>query len=455
MNKQVTLTVEEAQRYAVIERLDQGEITTYQAAQLVGRSERQVRRMLAACRQGGPEAMAHGNRGRTPHNAIGETIRAEVLRLSASVYAGLNDRHLRDMLDANHGISLSPASVRRIRRQAGIEPNVRRRPPKKHRRRERMPREGMLIQIDASPFHWMGDDHPRASLVLAIDDATNEIAGLFRPTEDCFGYLDLLHKIIRKKGIPQALYFDGSSIFLPHKTKRDDELPTSQRKKSTHFSRMTEALGIRLIKARSPQAKGRVERAFRTLQDRLAKELQLHTITSIDQANEFLATFVETHNKRFACQPRETQAAWTRGPAKKQLDDVIAFTFRRVAKPDHTVSFCGSTLDLPKNLPATMAKKTIQIRVHLDGRITFWHDSQKLGDGPTLKGEPSPDRKQLKKLLLEAIPKKQTPATKIKPVATSQQRNWAKPAPDHPWRRTNLRAETKRPVIPSAASVGG
>jgi hypothetical protein len=102
-----------------------------------------------------------------------------------------------------------------------------------------------------------------------------------------------------------------------------------------------------------------------------------------------------------------------------------------------------------------MAKKTIQIRVHLDGRITFWHDSQKLGDGPGLKSEPSPDQKHLKKLLQQAVPKKHTPATKIKPVATSQQRNWAKPATDHPWRRAIVRGETKRPVIPSAASVGG
>jgi transposase len=452
----VKLTVQEARRFEVIQRLDRGEITTAQAAELVGRSHRQIRRILVAARERGPEALAHGNRGRTPANAIPHHIRQTVVELSSSAYEDFNDRHFRDMLEHEHRIRLSAASVRRIRRQLGQKALKTRRPPKKHRRRERRPKAGMLIQIDGSLFQWLGEHKPYVSLLIAIDDATNEIFGIFRPTEDCFGYLSLLLEVIRKRGIPEAIYSDRHAIFVPPKKLDEIEQQLRGEAKPTQFGRVAQELGIRIIQAKSPQAKGRVERAFGTLQDRLARELALHNITTLDDANAFLTRFLKRHNGKFSRAPQDQTPAWRQAPSKKDLWSCFAFQFDRVVTKDHTVSFAGACLDLPKMLPRAIPKKTVQIRVHLDGRITYWLNGELLGKGPTLTGEPSPDIKLLGRLIRHVLPDKPPPkprATATK-TPTKKEPTWVKPAPDHPWKRSYRKTQSP-PVIPSSTSGGG
>lgn len=454
MDKQVKLTMTEAQRYEVIKRLDRGDIPTSQAAELIGRSPRHTRRLLAASRQHGIAAFAHGNRGRTPANAIPEELRQEVLRLATADYMDFNDRHLRDTLEDHHAIHLSPATVRRLRRNAGCPPVRKRRASNPHRRRERKPQAGMMLQIDGSPYHWLGQDQPPCTLLVAIDDATSEVFALFRPAEDTFGYLALLRHVVGARGIPLALYSDRHAIFGGPHTALDTSPQSNRKPPQAQFPRVARELGIQLIQAHSPQAKGRVERVFATLQDRLVKELARQGIEALDAANQFLRTFVKRFNRRFTVTPSNPEPAWRQAPSSRELDDLFAFLFVRVIRKDHTVNFAGASLDLPHTPGGSLAGKKAQIRVHLNGRLSFWLKDQRLGDGPRLKGEPSPDPKALKVLLSQVVPPKPKPALAPKTRNKRREPVIVVPAKDHPWRRPCLTSK-RRSVVPSLVSGGG
>lgn len=301
MEDTVTLTMSDAVVLQVLTELDAGGRTAADAATALGLSVRQVRRKLAAYRSLGVASIPHQSRGRITHNALSQAQRSRVEHLAKTVYAACNDHHFRDCLEHDHGICLSVSTVRRIRLQAGQAAVRRRRAPKHRSRRERKPRAGMMLQIDASPHQWFGADHPPCALVAAIDDATSEVFALFRDQEDTVGYMLLLQQVISQRGLPETLYCDRHTIFLPPSKQE----PTIQEQlqgqgPKTQFSRAMNQLGIRIISAGSPQAKGRVERLFGSLQDRLCAELAIHGISTIEQANAFLPAFVARYNTQFA-----------------------------------------------------------------------------------------------------------------------------------------------------------
>ena len=176
-----------------------------QAAEIMGVSERHTKRLLAAYRKDGPAALAHGNRGRRPHNAVPEDAAAAVVKLASNGYAGANHSHFTELLREREGIDLSRPTVRRILNRAGLgSPRCRR--SQQHRfRRKRMPQEGMLVQIDGSPHPWLEERGPRFVILLAVDDATGIVAqAIFHPSEDTRGYLVLLEGLVRQWGIPLA-----------------------------------------------------------------------------------------------------------------------------------------------------------------------------------------------------------------------------------------------------------
>jgi len=306
-----------------------------------------------------------------------------------------------------------------------------------------------MLQIDGSPYQWLGTRLPPCVLLAAIDDATSEVFALLRPSEDCYGYLSLLHSIVQARGLPQILYADRHTIFrVPTNT---DELghQLDGTTPLTQFGRATHRLGIRLIHARSPQAKGRVERLFGTLQDRLTKELALRDITSISEANAFLPGFLEHFNATFRVDPADPHPAWNPSPPAQALHDALAFQFDRVVRNDHTIAFAGAVIDLPPNLPRSLAKKTIQVRLHLDGTTSLWDGLERLADGPTLTGEPSPDTKNLAKLM-PLRPKPTKPPHTAKPP---REPTIVRPAKDHPWRKFRLKGS--KAVLSSPTSTGG
>ena len=258
-----------------------------QAAGIMGVSERHTKRLLAAYRKDGAAALAHGNRGRRPHNAIPEMAAVAVVKLASNGYAGANHSHFTELLREREGIDLSRPTVRRILVKAGIG-SPRSRPSQQHHfRRRRMPQEGMLVQIDGSQHPWLEDRGPKLTLLIAVDDATSTVAqAVFRTTEDTRGYLKLLEGLVRQWGIPLALYSDRHSAFKYNARQKPVPVETTHQ-----FARVMREMGVQQIFALSPQAKGRVERMLETFQDRLVTELRLAGASTIDEASLVLQEF--------------------------------------------------------------------------------------------------------------------------------------------------------------------
>ena len=212
----VTLNQKEQNRLIVLNQVGSGNLTVSQAAKLLALSPRHVWRLLAAYRKEGAAALAHGNRGKKPHNALDEEVKKRVQSLAESTYVGFNTQHFTEKLAEGQGIYLSRSAVRRILLSAGISSPRKRRPPKHRRRRDRYPQEGMLLQIDGSPHEWLEGRGPWLSLVGAIDDATGKVPyALFREQEDAQGYFLLLQQIVQNEGIPVALYHDRQTVTCP------------------------------------------------------------------------------------------------------------------------------------------------------------------------------------------------------------------------------------------------
>ena len=216
-----------------------------------------------------------------------------VVHLAGTRYSGANHTHLSELLDEREGIAIGRTTLRRILVNAGLKSPRRRRPPKHRVRRQRMPREGMLIQMDGSFHTWLGDQVPPFTLLIAVDDATGTVAdALFCEKEEAFTYFLLIRDLVQSVGIPVALYVDRHGVF---RHTPGSGLPGT----STQFSRAMDELGIQMIFALSPQAKGRVERAAGTFQDRLVTELRLAGASSIGEANGVLEQFLPQYNRRF------------------------------------------------------------------------------------------------------------------------------------------------------------
>ncbi|QUL98236.1 MAG: ISNCY family transposase [Candidatus Fermentithermobacillus carboniphilus] len=246
----------------ITEQVLEGNLTIKQAAEMLQLSEQQVKRLKKGMKEEGVAALAHKNRGRTPKHAISKDIRDMVCLLATGICKGASANHMAELLTENHGIKISAKSVIRILRSAGIIPE-----PKKQRRhrkaRERAPQEGLLVQIDASPCNWLEGRCPELSLHGAIDDATGKILGLyFRPEEDLRGYFEVLMQVVQRNGVPRCVYSDRHTIFVsPNKDKLtiEEELE-GKTVNLTQFGTALNELGISHIQARSPEAKGRIER---------------------------------------------------------------------------------------------------------------------------------------------------------------------------------------------------
>ena len=265
----VTLTQKEQARLQVLNSLLAEHMTPDQAATLMGVTTRHTRRILAAYREKGVAAVAHGHRGRRPPNTTPEPVTTAVVHLARTRYSGANHTHLSELLSEREGIDIGRTTLRRILVNAGLSSPRRRRPPKHRVRRQRMPREGMLIQLDGSYHRWLGEDGPQFTILLAVDDATGCVVNaLFCDHEDTGSYFLLMQGLLRRFGIPLALYTDRHAVFKHRSEYQPAGTPTQ-------FGRAMEELGIQMIFALSPQAKGRVERTAGTFQDRLITELRL------------------------------------------------------------------------------------------------------------------------------------------------------------------------------------
>ena len=251
----------EQARLQVLNSLLAEHMTLDQAATLMSVSPRHARRILAAYREKGAAAVAHGHRGRKPSNATPDAVKTDVVRLARARYEGANHTHLSELLAEREGIDIGRTTLRRILVNAGLSSPRRKRPPKHRVRRQRMPREGMLIQLDGSYHRWLGEDGPQFTILFAVDDATGCVVNaLFCDHEDTSSYFLLMQGLLRRFGMPLALYTDRHPVFKHKSEYQPAGTPTQ-------FGRAMEELGTQLIFALSPQAKGRVERTAGTFQD--------------------------------------------------------------------------------------------------------------------------------------------------------------------------------------------
>ena len=254
------LTMRDQQRIEVVQALMDARLTVAQAAQVLGRSERQVWRLLARARADGLVGLLHGGRGREPANKSDGRLWQRVLKLARERYQGVNDRHLQELLMREHGITVCRESLRKRLRATGIAPQRTRRPRKYPSRRERRAAAGMLLQLDTSQHDWLEGRGPRLTLVGAIDDTTGRAWARFSEAETTWAYLELMRQVALSAGLPLALYSGRHDIFHARREPTLAEQMQNARP-LTQFGRAMEELGVSISKAYSPQAKGRSERA--------------------------------------------------------------------------------------------------------------------------------------------------------------------------------------------------
>jgi transposase len=381
MRETIELTIEEQRRGRTLARLVAGQLTIEAASAAMGVSVRHAWRLRRRYLAEGAAALAHGNRGRPSPRRIRTDARDRVVAHAKGDYRGANDSHLTELLAEREGLVLSRVTVRRILRDAGLPSPRTRRAPRHRSRRERMPREGMLLQLDGSRHDWLDGRGPWLTLVGAIDDATGTFVGAtFRDEEDTAGYLQLLRDIARVHGLPEAVYRDRHASFeTPRARQPTPELRLADRRRPTQVGRALAELGIDSIPAASPQAKGRIERGWGTAQGRLVLELRLAGAVDRVSAERVLADFVPRFNARFGVSASDPMPAWRALPEGLDLDAVCAFRYQRVVANDATVRIGGLVLDLPRQPGGrSLAGRRVEVRLGLDGRLIVTDGSREL-----------------------------------------------------------------------------
>lgn len=372
------LSQKELQRVAVISRCIQGTLTCARAAELLALSPRHVKRLKARYRQGSAAALAHVSRGRPSPRRLPDPLRQRILALARTRYAGFNDHHLHEKLCEIEGFSLGRETLRRLLRSAGLGSPRKRRAPTHRLRRLARAREGEMLLLDASLHRWLEQRGPELTLLALLDDATRKVlAAEFFPSEDAHGYFRLLRRVLRRHGIPLSLYGDRHSVFVRNDDHWSLEEQLAGKRQPTQFGRALAQLGITYIAARSPQAKGRIERLWGTFQDRLTSELRLGGAGNLASANQVLHRFIAEYNRRFARAPRETPSAWR--PAPQNLDRICCLVHERSVGNDNVVQWDGRRFQIPPQPQRfTFAGAKVQIYESLEGKVSIYYADTKL-----------------------------------------------------------------------------
>ncbi len=441
----------EVPRAGLLKAALKGQVTNQQVATALHLSVRQIQRLKRRFKRDGPRGLLHQSRGRPSSRRLPEALRQQVAHLLQTTYAGFNDVHLTEKLQEVHQLPLSRASVRRIRRALRLPAKHRRRPRQHRARRIPEAQRGALVQLDGSPFDWLEGRGPEMTLLGAIDDATGTVLALhFRPTEDLHGYTTLLHQLGTQHGLPLALYGDRLNILVRNDAHWTLEEQLAGSQAPTHFGRMLQELGIGYVPAGSPQAKGRIERLWGTLQDRLVSELRLRGIRTREAANALLPEFVTDFNRRFAHAPAEATAAWRRPP--HDFAEVLSCRYERRVARDNTVRLGIRWVQIPRGPGGrSYAGCRVQLRECLDGRLVLFYENVRLASQPApgpdfvlrARYAPSADRgRPLRASRNDSqqggrplgMAENRASSTRVaRPAPSGPHPN--RPAPTHPWRR--------------------
>ena len=364
------LKQKDLKRATLIEACINGQCTVKQVANALGLSERRVKQIKKEVKKNGVKSIQHGNRGRKPKNTISDETRKKILELRSSYeYELSNFKHFQEILKERENIDISYSALYNILHNAGIKSPKKHRKSKLHHRRKRKESEGMMLQADGTPFDWFGNGE-KYSLHGFVDDATGKITGLYMCKNECLlGYLEVLRQTLENYGIPISLYPDKYSVFFPPKKVDDhvtiEEQLNGREKGITQFGRIVEELGITMFPANSPQAKGRIERLWETLQSRLVTEFRINNITTMEQANTFLSNYINIYNSKFAIEPLNKNNVFLKLPKKYNLDELLCVKFERTIDNAGVFSVNNSKFQI---LDRSLPPKT-KITVYLSKKV--------------------------------------------------------------------------------------
>jgi hypothetical protein len=400
MTKTLTMSLKEREHLKVIHRIATHELTVALGAEALHLSERQLYRMLKRYRQHGDAGLVHRQRGQPSHRAYPAATKTKALRLYRERYADYGPKLFSEMLAEYHQLTVAPETLRRwLIADAQWRGSRKKRPHRK--RRQRRDAIGALVQLDGSVHDWFEGRGPACTLLVFIDDASNRVFLRFVNSENTAEVLAALRLYFERYGIPQAFYTDFGSVFYG-----DHQL--------TEYQRAMQALGVELIFAKSPQAKGRVERSNRTHQDRLVKALRRHRIATIAAANRFLETsYLDQHNDRFATGDHLPNLH--RSGEGIDLDNILCFQTKRQVHNDYTITLNAQYIQLRRSrAPLPPPQCEVIVRQWLDGSLHIFYNDQ-----------------ELEYQKLDEKPKRPHPRPR--------------PADNHPWRRRALGGSITKP----------
>ena len=424
----LTFSHQELNRLSLVESIIAKRITQHQAAIQLRLSTRQVKRLVRAYRLSGAAGLQSKHRGRQPNNAISQSIRQQALALIKQHYDDFSPTFAHQKLTEQHGLVFSVETLRQWMMTESMWQSKARRKAAIHQSRPRRSCWGELIQIDGSPHDWLEGRAPKCTLIVFIDDATSQLMALkFSPTETTQAYMETLQDYCQQHGRPVALYSDKHSIFRVNYPDKEGEI--------TQFTRAMKTLDIAPIHANTPQAKGRVERANLTLQDRLVKEMRLQGIDNIADANAFLPTFIQDYNQRFAVAPRcDDNAHRPLLHTSAEMDIIMTRHHSRKLSKNLTFQFKNTEYQLQGyGNGYRLRGASITVCEPFAGDVTLLHEGKTLTYRQLQKGQrPIP------------IEDEKTIAARIDQIKQQQQQKpqW-KPSIDHPWKRQLKVASTE------------
>jgi len=417
----ITMSQQELQRLPVIEAVRVRRMTQGAAAECLGLSERQIRRLQDRLQQEGPQGLRHRGRGRPSNHRYPDQLRQRVLALMRARYPDFGPTLACEQLAARHRIGLSDETLRHWMRHAGLWAG--RRQPRPHRQwRERKACCGEMVQVDGSHHAWLERRGPILVLMGYIDDATNRVFARFYDYEGTLPALDSFARYAKRYGLPQSVYVDRHTTYRsPGRRTLEDELAGRARPQS-QFERALSELGVQVIPAYSPQAKGRIERLFGTFQDRLVKELRLAQVSTRDDANRFLARYLPTYNRRFRRVPVNPTDLHRPFPAGTAWQRILAIRERHALRNDNTVQHATKTYLLEESWNGHRPT-TLHAEERLDGKLYL------LDGKRTLRYREVQERPRV------VLPPPRPP---------SHRRVRIIPAADHPWRQFEYAQKLKQ-----------
>jgi len=398
----------ELRRLHIIEKVLEGALRQVEAARIISLSDRQIRRIIKRVRVEGEGGIVHRSRGRFSNRSVPKKIKAKVIALYREKYKGFGPTFASEKLNETEGIKISDETLRKWLIESGDWKKDRK--VRTHRqRRERKERSGEMVQIDGSHHDWFEGRGPECVFMGYIDDATGRVIGRFYEYEGTIPAMDSFKRYIRRYGIPLSVYLDRHTTYKSPV----EPLFEGEPEALSQFQRAMAELGVKVIHANSPQAKGRVERLFRTLQDRLVKEMRLQGIRNIEEANEFLKRYLPLHNRRFAVKATKKGNLHMEIPKGLNINNILCIKEERTVKNDLTIAYNRKLYQITDKTRAS--KVTVVKRTNGSMAIVDRETGLKF-----------------KEII-------QRPLRQPAQVKTKQPKRVYRPAADHPWRKSSLK----------------